>query len=127
MRAFVQSISPLRQYTRLALVLFALLAFGAQQWAARTHWHGLPDPSALQQGTASPAGTEVPADTPAAPHPDCLWCHLAAHAGAIAPPPSLPALLLAEAHDSGVVPVRHSADFIPPAAFAWHSRGPPVA
>lgn len=108
----------LSRLPRNALLLFLLVAFGAQQWALQTHVH---TPGGGEAAVSAPAG-----DTGDARHAGCLLCQAASHAGVAAPPAVLrlvePGFLfsirLPAGSDSGV-PSRP--------AHAWYSRGPPAA
>jgi hypothetical protein len=103
---------------RFALVLLGLLALGAQQLVAQTHWHAL----VAQAGADQP----VPGDGHVR-DADCLLCQIAAHAAAAAPPSVAPRLIPVAALHFVALPVRHETAFIPPPAHAWQSRGPPAA
>jgi hypothetical protein len=114
-----------RRFVHLAVLLLALTAFGAQQWAVRTHWHGPPASTAVDAGQSLTAG-ESPTDGQGLPHPDCLWCHAAAHASAAAPPPQWLGLPPVVFHFHIRPSAGATADFLPPLSWAWHSRGPPA-
>jgi Protein of unknown function (DUF2946) len=104
-----------RRTWQVLLVLLAVLAAGVQQVVAQTHWH---NPAvASQVGSGSP-------DDDTGKHDDCLWCQIAAHASAAAPPLSIQVLV---AQDALVVrvPLELHAVAIPRPAHAWQSRGPP--
>lgn len=107
-----------RRHARVALLLLVLGALGLQQWAVRSHWHG---PSAAA-GIAQAIGDTGEGS---APH-DCVWCQAGAHAGAAAPPS---AWCTPQAHAQFFVrpEAGFAADFSTPPAWAWHSRGPPIA
>lgn len=103
---------------RTALLLLVLVATGAQQLVAQTHWHG------ASTGYASLAAPAHDADTQS--HDDCLLCRIAAHAGIAAPPPA--PFLFASRHDlDSPVASHHEADVPAVPAHAWQSRGPPAA
>jgi hypothetical protein len=112
---------------RLALVLLALVALCAQQWVARAHWHAPADIAAGLHGLSLSATGEAPLDGGGLPHPDCLLCHAASHAGSAAPPSEwalqVVHIELPQHRPSAGVP----ATVPSPAAWAWHSRGPPAA
>ncbi len=111
--------------TRLALVLLALVALCAQQWVVRTHWHAPGDIAASLHGPALATDGEAPGDG-GAPHPDCLLCHAAAHAGAAAPP-SQWTLQVVHNELPHLRPSAGSHATVPsPTAWAWYSRGPPA-
>jgi hypothetical protein len=104
---------------RILLLLLLLGAVSAQQWAVQAHWHAISSSSAAS--VSAPAG-----DAGGLPEQGCLWCQVASHAGAAAPP---------AVQWSGVCTdhlfVRLTAESVldVPAspAHAWHSRGPPRA
>jgi hypothetical protein len=104
-----------RRTWQLLLVLLAVLAAGAQQLVAQTHWHA----------TAAVSGA-VPGSTDdgAGKHDDCLWCRIAAHASAAAPPVLQRTLLAPQAWTVLVSPERHAVAISRP-AHSWQSRGPP--
>jgi hypothetical protein len=102
---------------RLVLVLLAVLATGAQQLVAATHWHA----SAAMASDAGAGSTD--GDT--GKRHDCLWCHVAAHASAGAPPAVQQALAAPEAL-LVLVEAERSFSFVPAPAHAWQSRGPPA-
>ncbi len=114
MQFFSRSVSKLR----VALLLLVLVATGAQQLVAQTHWHAVPTGHAA---VAAPAD-----DSGANSHTDCLLCRIASHAGAAAPPAAphrfavihefVPRIVACDAADVPAVP-----------AHAWQSRGPPAA
>jgi hypothetical protein len=110
--------SPLRlRPWSLAVVLLALLAMGAQQFAAQTHWHAT---------VAQVEAGVLPAPEPGhSTEDDCLWCHAAAHAASAAPPAVTPRLVLVEEFSLRVLQVRQLVSF-PQPAHAWQSRGPPT-
>jgi hypothetical protein len=101
---------------RVALVLLALFATGAQQLVAQTHWHSTT--------VASDAGPGSPKEG-SGKHDDCLWCHIAAHAPAAAPPTSIQVPVALDAWAIHV-PFELHAVAIPAPAHAWQSRGPPT-
>lgn len=105
---------------RFVLVLLALLATGAQQLVAQTHWHATSTQvGAVVSGAATPDNGAVTED-------DCLLCQIAAHAAAAAPPPVAQILALLD-RSAVQVPVVLHLVVIPSPAHAWQSRGPPVA
>jgi hypothetical protein len=104
-----------RQTWRLLLALLVVFATGAQQLVAQTHWH--------DTVAASSAGSGLP-DDGAGTHDDCLWCQIAAHASAGAPPESLHVLLAPQVF-AFPVPAGLHAVVVPRPAHAWQSRGPP--
>jgi hypothetical protein len=101
----------------LPVVLLALFTMGAQQVVAQTHWHA--------------AQAQVDAGAQPAPQPghsrddSCLWCQVAAHASAAAPPAAAPRLVLVEEFLVRVLPVPQPVSR-PQPAHAWQSRGPPT-
>ncbi len=110
---------PFRKQLRMALLLLVLGAFGVQQWAMQAHWHA----TATAQVSQAPAGSDkggAPADK------DCLWCHVASHGAAAAPPASLRLVAVAEQFFVRL-PAGIETEFAAPPAHAWHSRGPPQA
>ncbi|MDQ2641903.1 MAG: hypothetical protein M3Y79_15140 [Pseudomonadota bacterium] len=113
------------RFAQLAILLLALTAFCAQQWAAQTHWHAAPGATAGLHAGVQPAAEEAPTGGSGLPHPDCLWCHAAAHAAAAAPPPQWPALPISIAHSAFRPSAGTTAAFPSPLAWAWYSRGPP--
>jgi hypothetical protein len=98
------------------LVLLAVFATGAQQQVAQTHWH--------TSTVASSAGSGAPNDS-TGQHDDCLWCQIAAHAPAAAPPASIHVHVAPDAWAIHVPPELHAVA-IPQPAHAWQSRGPPA-
>jgi hypothetical protein len=100
---------------RLLLVLALVFAAGAQQVVAQAHWHTTTVASHGQSGAPDGAGKTD----------DCLWCQIAAHASAAAPPAVLPVV-----HVPQVLAVRFArrlqSTVIPRPAHAWQSRGPPI-
>jgi hypothetical protein len=120
-------VSP-RRFARLTVLLLALVAFGAQQWAVRTHWHAVPGTTAGLHAAGEPAGvSEEPSDSRGQPHPGCLWCQAAAHASAAAPPSQWGGLPAVTFHSYLRPSAGATAEFLPPLSWAWHSRGPPAA
>jgi hypothetical protein len=102
---------------RMVLVLLAVLATGAQQLVAATHWHA----SAAMASDAGAGSTD--GDT--GKQHDCLWCHVAAHASA-APPPAVQQAPAAPETFLVLVEAERSFSFVPAPAHAWQSRGPPT-
>jgi hypothetical protein len=117
-RPQLHSTSQVRAW-RFVLVLLALLATGAQQLVAQTHWH-----AASTQAGAVVSDATTP-DGGAATDHDCLLCQIAAHAAAVAPPPVLQQLVLLDRFEVQGPVVQHLV-VIPSPAHAWQSRGPPA-
>src|SRR5688572_12087702 len=111
-----------------ALLLLVLLAFGAQQWTVRAHWHASAGIEAPAGVTATPAA-DLAAPSPGSPqtHPDCVWCHAALHAAAVAPPPAWAGLPSVPNRFLFLPRTDRIAAFLAPISWAWHSRGPPAA
>lgn len=102
---------------RAALVLLSLVATGAVQLAAATHWHTLV------------AGTAATGSAPQSPAGDagdgCLLCQVSAHLTSAAPPPA-PWVHFAAPHTTSVfddVAQRGVAILLP--SHAWQGRAPP--
>jgi hypothetical protein len=102
---------------RMVLVLLAILATGAQQLVAATHWHA----ATVGSVAAASSSTDGEGDN----QHDCIWCHSAAQASAAPPTPLLRALV-APATFLVLVAAEHPFSFVPAPAHAWQSRGPPV-
>jgi hypothetical protein len=106
---------------RLAFLLLVLFAANAQQLVAQTHWHA----AMPQVGASADASPAQPA--PGTLHDDCLLCQIAAHAGAVAPPPAmLPAGSVTHCH-AGEAAQSASLVCVTRPSHAWQSRGPPTA
>jgi hypothetical protein len=101
---------------RLLLVLALVFAAGAQQVVAQAHWHTTTVASQGQSGSPDGAGKTD----------NCLWCQIAAHASAAAPPAVLPSVVVPETHAVRIARGFESTVF-PRPAHAWQSRGPPIA
>jgi hypothetical protein len=101
---------------RLLLALLLVFATGAQQLVAQTHWHDTVASSSAGSGSPD-EGTDQ--------HDDCVWCQIAAHASAAAPPVSFQILLAPDAF-AFLAPVDYLAAVVPRPAHAWQSRGPPT-
>lgn len=111
---------PGRRSLRSALLLLCLLATGAVQLTAATHWH-----SSAQGGVAADSPTPRPPSGDGPAHDGCLLCQVAAHAGATAPPPSPWALvsvqetaLHSDAAARAAVPLHRP-------SHSWQGRAPP--
>jgi hypothetical protein len=102
---------------RLVFVLLAVLATGAQQLVAATHWHAAP-------AVAADAGAGSTDGDTGKQH-DCLWCHGAAHAAAAAPPAWQQPLVAPESF-SVLAAAERLLAVVPAPAHAWQSRGPPA-
>jgi hypothetical protein len=103
---------------RTALLLLVLVATGAQQLVAQTHWHGASSGHASLVAPAQDGGAQT--------HDDCLLCRIASHAGIAAPPPA-PTLFAVHPDLVSCVASPHEADVPAVPAHAWQSRGPPAA
>jgi hypothetical protein len=102
---------------RAALVLLSLLATGAVQLAAATHWHPM---------GGSPAVAGASQQTPAGDSGDrCLLCQVATHLSSAAPPPSPWVLLAAPRTSAGFSDVAQRGVAIPLRSYAWQGRAPP--
>ena len=106
---------------RVAFLLLALFTANAQQLVAQTHWHAVMP----QMGASADASPVQPA--PGTLHDDCMLCQIAAHAGAVAPPPAMlsagsitPCHAVQAAQSAGRVCVTQP-------SHAWQGRGPPTA
>ena len=112
------SLLPSLQHLRIALVFVVLAATGAQQLVAQSHWHA---------GPGTPASVAAPShDSGATTEESCLLCHVAAHAGAAAPPAAVQLFTASHTqvfHSASY----HEADVPAVPAHAWQSRGPPAA
>jgi hypothetical protein len=102
---------------RMLLVLLAVLATGAQQLVAATHWHA----ATVGLVAAASSSTDGEGDK----QHDCLWCHSAAQAAAAAPP-AIQQALAAPATFLVLVATESPFSFVPAPAHAWQSRGPPA-
>jgi hypothetical protein len=101
---------------RLVFALLAMLAVGAQQLVAATHWHAT---------VAAVGGASGSAPDDTGKRYDCLWCHVAAQASAAAPP-ALPQALVVPESFLVLVSAEHPLAVFPAPAHAWQSRGPPA-
>lgn len=101
---------------RLLLVLALVFAAGAQQVVAQAHWHTTTVASQGQSGSPDGAGKTD----------DCLWCQIAAHASAAAPPGLLQSVLIPPGF-AVCAALDPDSSVFPRPAHAWQSRGPPIA
>jgi len=119
MKGLLQHLPGSRRW-RSALLLLCLLATGAVQLAAATHWHQ-PAQAAVSAGSPAP-------DAPGGADTDgCLLCQVAAHAASAAPPPAPWALVssLESRFESGGAAQGGALTYAP--SHSWQGRAPPKA
>jgi hypothetical protein len=123
----LSTLLPGHQVARIAVLLLAVFAFGAQQWAVQVHWHSSAGVLAGLEASAPDSDRDAPAGGSGRTHPECLWCQIASHAGAVAPPAVWSGVPENIGHAFLRPAAGQPAAFVPPPSWAWYSRGPPAA
>ena len=122
--------APQSDRARLAITLFALLAFTLQSYVTQTHIHGITRDSIAAATLAvdkNPAEKQQPNKFPPGDDPaNCPICQQILHSGSYVPPSA--ATLLLPTVAASITPIVIDIKTIAQASsHSWKSRAPPIA